>query len=187
MTYEDGLTHIAGNFSILLAIFFCFIFIFGKSEHKILSSILLLSSLFASLLEPIPPELYTTNPSLYLDRYLDNMGSLITIDGGAGLVLTMFLANSKVIVKQSFLLLFLIIVHFMVIYALTIERNIFAVFCYSWYAEITILIGVLQMVVSRDGFSGALGGIQSFIHWLGVHYYNGREAFFAYIQSWKGA
>ena len=77
----------------------------------------------------------------------------------------MFLVFDKTAWKQALLLAFATVCHGMIIYDLTIASSIFSLFFYSFYDELIITIGILQMMVSYDGFTTALSNIRKSISW----------------------
>ena len=96
-------------------------------------------------------------------EYIYNRNVSVLWDGATALILSMFLVFDKLAWKQALLLAFATLCHIMIIYDLTIASSIFSLFFYSFYDELIITIGILQMMVSYDGLITALGSIRKSI------------------------
>lgn len=51
----------------------------------------------------------------------------------------------------------------MIIYDLTIHSSFASNMFYTWYDELIIMVGILQMAISHNGLTNALGGMRGFI------------------------
>ena len=54
----------------------------------------------------------------------------------------------------------------MIIYDLTIHSSFASNVFYTWYDELIIMVGILQMAISHNGLTNALGNIREFISGL---------------------
>lgn len=93
---------------------------------------------------------------------------LIDLEGVTALILTMFLYVDKTAWKQALLLSFATLCHIMIISSI---KQAHAGFFYTWYDELIIAVGLLQMMVSYDGFIGALSNLQALLLRT-YHYFN---------------
>ena len=139
----------------LLAAYFLFILVFGGDKYRIHAAIIFISSIL-NVLFPLPT---STNPA----EYIYNRSVAVLWDGVTGLILVMFLAFDRIAWKQALLLAFATTCHIMIIYDLTIASTWFSIFFYSYYDELIITIGILQIMVSYEGFTRSLSGIQDAI------------------------
>jgi len=98
-----------------------------------------------------------------LASYVYNRNVSVLWDGATALILAMFLVFDKVAWKQALLLAFATLCHIMIILQLTEAPSIFSLFFYSFYDELIIIVGILQMMVSHDGLITALGRLQDYI------------------------
>ena len=105
----------------------------------------------------------------YVNEYIERKEFLIVMNGGAALILTMFLKLDKVAWKHVLLLCFATLCHIMII--LNIKAH-HAGFFYNWYDELIIAVGLLQMMVSHDGLIGAFSNLQELL--LRTHHYFNR-------------
>lgn len=139
----------------ILAAYFFIILIFGTENNRVHAAIIF----WASLLNVI----FVLPESTNLAEYIHNRNVSVLWDGATALILSMFLVFDKTAWKQALLLAFATLCHIMIIYDLTIASSIFSLFFYSFYDELIITIGILQMMVSYDGFTTALGSIRKSI------------------------
>ena len=72
--------------------------------------------------------------------------------------------------KHAFILAFAALCHFMIIYDLTIHSSFVSNVFYTWYDELIIMVGILQMVISSDGITSALRNAKGFI--LRISFYS---------------
>lgn len=136
----------------ILAAYFFIILIFGTENNRVHAAIIFWASLLNVMF--ILPE------SINLTEYIHNRNVSVLWDGATALILSMFLIFDKTAWKQALLLAFATLCHIMIIYDLTIASSIFSLFFYSFYDELIITIGILQMMVSYDGITAALGNIR---------------------------
>lgn len=158
------------NIVYVMAVYFFFIMLFGESKNRIHSAIIFLSSFLNMLFQH--PESYD------LQSYVYNRNISILWDGVTALILTMFLVFDKVAWKHALLLAFAVMCHTMIIYDLTKNSSIISNFFYSFYDELIIMIGLLQMAVSYDGLIGALDKLQELLHRISFCSYNTYKSLF---------
>jgi hypothetical protein len=95
--------------------------------------------------------------------YLESKAVLIKYDGAFAVCMTMFLVKDRLACKHSILLAFAVLCHTMILWDLQITSSFVSLFFYSWYDELIILVGILQMAISRNGLNSALRGIRQHI------------------------
>jgi hypothetical protein len=139
----------------IIAAYFLFILIFGGRGNRIHAAIIFLASALNVIFEL--PE--STN----LSEYVYNRNVFILWDGVAALILSMFLLFDKTALKQALLLAFATICHGMIVYHLTIAPSLFSLFFYSFYDELIVVVGILQIMVSYDGVITAFSNAKEFI------------------------
>lgn len=100
--------------------------------------------------------------SAYLNEYIGKRNFMIKLDGVFALMMSMFLHKDKSAWKHSLLLAFAALCHIMILLNLKTDSY---TFFYTWYDELIIIVGLLQMVVSRDGITEALRSIQGLLRW----------------------
>jgi len=146
---------LAMNMSCFLMVWFFILLLFGSSRTKVSAFILFVAWCFYSI----------TSITGMFDRldYLASKRVLILIDGLTALILTMFLIFDKSAWKYSLILAFAVLCHTMIIYDLTIASSWFTLFFYSYYDELIITVGLLQMGVSYNGFIESLGRVQKLL------------------------
>lgn len=89
--------------------------------------------------------------------YVERKEFLIMLEGATALSMAMFLKRDKVAWIQALLLCFGMLCHIMLILSI---KSAHAGFFYNWYDELIIAVGLLQMMVSYDGFIHALSNVQ---------------------------
>ena len=139
----------------VIAVYFFIILCFGGENNRIHAAIIFLASILNVIFEL--PE------SIDMAEYIYNRKVFILWDGATALVLSMFLMFDKTAWKQAILLVFATLCHIMIIYDLTIASSVFSLFFYSFYDELIITIGILQLAVSHDSFYTALRRLQGAI------------------------
>ncbi len=146
-----------------MAVYFLFIILFGNKGEKPHAVIIFLSCLL-NIAIPL-------KESIDLSTYISNRSVYILLDGATALALTMFMMFDKTAWKQALLLSFATLCHIMIILSL---KNHHAGFFYTWYDELIIAVGLLQMMVSYDGFINALSNLQVLL--LRAYHYCSRIA-----------
>ena len=138
---------------IVLAIYFIFILAFGDSRYKAHSFLLVTYSFIYFLM----PEL-NVESTTYRNDYLLQVNASMLIEGAAGLAMICILLFDRLARYHALILAFAVTCHFMVYcdiqgdpkWILTIASGF-----YVFYDELIILVGVMQMAVSYNGFTTA--------------------------------
>ena len=152
MTYEPHL--IAVNLSYLLLVWFFIISAFGKDRDFAVSLVLCVLwglyclVFFFELFSPL--------------SYNETLNTIILIDSAFALSCAMILRLSPSAWKHSLLLCFATFCHCMLL--LSLKYDYVSIF-YLWYDELIIMVGLLQMVISYNGFTKAFRNIQGLLHW----------------------
>ena len=146
MNYDTLLLNIAVLLMPCMAIYFFIILCFGSGKRC--HSFFILLSCIIGMQIPIATD-YS------FEEFIKGINISVLIDGLTALSLSMILFLDKLAFKHVILLSFATITHIMVIYDTTIESSYFSLFFYSYYDELIITIGLLQMAVSYDGLRGA--------------------------------
>jgi len=139
------------------------VLLFSNKNYFLCSIIILLSCSSNILIVDI---LGLTEPM----SYLDEKGFFIKLDGLTSVILTTLYFKDKLAFKMSLLLWFSVICHTMIIWDLTVHSSFVSHFFYSWYDELILTIGLLQMVISSDGITSALRNIRE--HLLRISFYS---------------
>ena len=92
--------------------------------------------------------------------YIELTNKVVLIDGCFALVCALLLKVSPTAYKHTLLLSFATLCHIMII--LSLKTKSYGFF-YLWYDELIILVELLQMVISYDGFTRALNRIQGLL------------------------
>lgn len=136
------------NLVYIIAAYFLFILIFGGKRNRIHAAIIFTSSALNIMFQlPLAEN---------AEQYIYNRNVFILWDGATALILTMFLLFDKEAWKQALLLAFATLCHTMIVYDLTIASSFISVFFYTWYNELIITVGILQMAISHNGLISAL-------------------------------
>ena len=152
----------------IMAFYFSFVFLFGDREYKVHAFII---SLFALLNLFTVSEIVTSTDQSYVSAFIEDTHISILWDGATALILTMFMVFDKTAWKQALLLAFAVLCHSMIIYDLTIASSWFSFLFYNWYDELIIVVGLLQMGVSYNGFTTALSNLRELLLRT-YHYFN---------------
>lgn len=140
----------------LVAPWFLFIVVFGDIKHLPHATILFLMAAVNILIVDV---FGLTNPLDYAEeKYL-----LMWYDLSIALFMIVFIGVDKQAWKHALILAFAALCHFMIIYDLTINSSFASNVFYAWYNELIIMVGILQMAISKNGITNALSGIIGFI------------------------
>lgn len=101
--------------------------------------------------------------------YIGERGFLIKLDGLTAIILTYLYFKDRLALKMSLLLAFAVLCHTMIIYDLTVHSSFLSNLFYTWYDELIITVGLIQMVISRDGLISALRNIWDHILRIGFY------------------
>ena len=141
-----------------------FLILLFSDKNYFLCSIIILLSCIANILIV---DIFELTASM---DYYDERGLLIKLDGIAAVVLTALYFKDKLAFKMSLLLMFSVVCHTMIIYDLTVHSSFVSNLFYTWYDELIIMVGILQMVISSDGITSALRRIRE--HLLRISFYS---------------
>ena len=136
-----------------MAVYFFIILCFGDGRRS--HSFVILISCFIAINIP-------SAKGYSFEEFIRIVQVSVLIDGLTALSLSMILLLDRVAFKQVLLLSFATVTHIMVIYDTTIESSYFSLFFYSYYDELIITVGLLQMAVSYDGLRGACVNLHRF-------------------------
>jgi hypothetical protein len=140
----------------LVAPWFLFIIIFGDIKHLPHAAILFIMATVNILFVDV---FGMTNPLSYIvEKYL-----LMWYDLSIALFMLTILLIDKQAWKHASILAFAATCHFMIIYDLTIHSSFVTNLFYTWYDELIIMVGMLQMAISYNVFSNSLRGMRRFI------------------------
>ena len=153
MIYEDVIFIIAVALMVVMVIYFFIVLCFSKGYRS--HSLIILISCFIGLM--IPEAKNDT-----VEEFIRLVKVSVLIDGVTALSLSMLLLLDKPACKHVILLSFATVTHIMVIYDTTIESSYFSLFFYSYYDELIITVGLLQMAVSYDGLRSACVNLHRF-------------------------
>lgn len=156
--YNYFINVIASNQMMVMAIFFLIILVFGKLEYKLHSLVIFTSSILAYFSS------YDASVILTDSQYSDDLMISISWDGVSALIMTMFLTYDKKASKQATLLAFAVTVHIVVLWDQDIHSSLISSIVYCWYDELIIAIGLLQMMVSYNGFIRAFSNLQGLLY-----------------------
>lgn len=133
----------------IVAPWFLFIIVLSDVKYLPHAAILFLMAtaniLFVDVFGMVDPLSYVE--SKYLLMWYDILISIVMI---------VLLKIDKQAWKHSLILAFAALCHFMIIYDLTIHSSFISNVFYTWYDELIIMVGILQMVILSDGITNAL-------------------------------
>lgn len=143
-----------------MAAYFLFIAVFGGKDTRYHAVIIFLASIVIVLF-PLPP-------AVDVAHFIEKKETYIMLDGAVALIMTMFMRLDKTAWKQALLLSFATLCHIMLIFSIQTAQS---GFFHSHYKELIIMVGLLQMMVSYDGFIHALSRVQELLLRT-YHYFN---------------
>jgi len=94
------------------------------------------------------------------DAYEQDVVLCVLWDGVTALTIAMFVVYDKYAVRQAFALIFATLCHVMVLSSLLSGH---VGFFFSWYDELIIATGLLQIMVTYDGLTGAFSNLQNLL------------------------
>ena len=146
----------------LVAPWFLFIIFFGDIKYLPHAAILFLMAVVNVLFVDV---FGMTDPLSYVkEKYL-----LMWYDLSVALFMIVILTIDRQAWKHALILAFAALCHFMIIYDLTIYSSFVSNAFYTWYDELIIMVGILQMVISHNGILSAIRRLRS--HILRTSYY----------------
>lgn len=146
----------------IVAPWFGFIIVFGDIKYFPHAAILFLMALANILVVDI----YGMVESL---SYVESKYLFMWYDILIAVLMIVLLMIDKQAWKHTLILAFAALCHFMIIYDLTIHSSFASNIFYTWYDELIITVGILQMVISHDGLYNALRNARKLILRLGFH------------------
>jgi len=149
------------NIVYLMVPFFFILLIFGERKYKSSSFLIFISCILNIIIDEPIDQTLSDNEKLRLFILETNIA--ILWDSAISLILITSKFFNQASGKQALLLSFAVLCHIMIVYDLTVQSYYFTYFFYNWYVELIILVGMLQMAVSYNGFMGALSGLQQYI------------------------
>ena len=159
MSY-DYVTGIIGDYPlpVILTFYFLFLTLFGEIRIKISSFFVFISSIFIMITASYD---FSVVGNIVSDKFYEqDVGLSILWDGVTALTIAMFIKYDKYVIRQSLLLIFATLCHVMVLLSLL---NSHVGFFFTWYDELIIAVGLLQMMVSYDGLIGAFSNLQDLL------------------------
>ena len=140
----------------LVAPWFLFIIVFSDNKYLPHAAILFLMAtvniLFVDVFGMVDALSYVE--SKYLLMWYDILIAIFMI---------VLLKIDKQAWKHALILAFAALCHFMIIYDLTIHSSFVSNIFHTWYDELIIMVGMLQMVISHNGLINALRNMRGFI------------------------
>ena len=140
----------------LVAPWFLFIILFGNNKYLPHATILFLMAfvniLFVDVFGMVDPLTYVESKDILM--WYDIMVALIMITA---------LRIDTLAWKHALILAFAATCHFMILYDLTVYPSFVSYLFYTWYEELIIMVGLLQMAISHNGLTNALGNARELI------------------------
>lgn len=152
------------------------ILLFSDRDYLLCSIVILLASISNILIVDV----FGITEQL---TYVAEQGFLIKLDGLAAIVLTSLYTKDRAAFKMSLLLAFSVMCHTMLIYDLTIQSSFVSNLFYTWYDELIIIVGLLQMVITSDGITSALRNIWEHILRSGFYSWGYSKGIFTHKRS----
>lgn len=160
------ITGIIGDYPVptVLTFYFLFLTLFGDIRVKISSFVIFTSSLFIMITASY--DFSVIGNLVSEDAFIADVGISILWDGITALILVMFIRYDDYVVRQASLLAFATTCQIMVLLYLTttdpITKSITVLF-YTWYDELIILVGLLQLLVAKNGMVDAIRRVEVYI------------------------
>jgi hypothetical protein len=100
----------------------------------------------------------------YKEQFILNKEHLVKIDVVFCLIMlaTNYNKLNPYLFKQWSLLSFAVLCHFMILYDLTVSQSLITGLFYTFYDELIIIVGLLQVCISSGGIMGLFRKLQSF-------------------------
>ena len=136
----------------VMLVYFLFILLFADKSKKAHAAIIFLACFI--------PVCFPLSVSVDVNHYIEKKEIYVMYDGAFALMLTAFMRLDKTAWKQALLLAFASLCHIMIILSI---KNAHAGFFYTWYDELIIAVGILQMMVSYDGLISAFSNLQELL------------------------
>lgn len=171
MSYLIFIDLVSRAVAIVLAIYFIFILLSGDSKYKCHSFVLVVYSAVYFFM----PELDQTSLT-YKESYMQDVNVSMLIEGAAGFAMVCCLPFDKLAKYHALILAFAVMCHLMVYCNLKEDPEWIQAIAYGFYAfydELIILVGLMQMAVSYNGFitacNNASSRVQGFVWWARLY------------------
>ena len=164
----------------VMVVYFLFIAVLGDRSTKLHSIIIFI---YCAVFILFPLESATTN-----QEHISNKINYLMYEGATALILSMFLNKDKVAWKHASILCFAMVCHIMIILHLsTGSYYVWAIskVFYSYYKELILTIGILQMMVSHDGLISAFSNLQELLLRTYHHFIRNYQSLFTRKSSEK--
>lgn len=182
MSYPIVIDLIARGVAIILAIYFICILLFGDSQYKKHSFVLVVYSVIYYFMPSLDQSSLT-----YKTSYMQDVSVAMMIEGAGALAMVALLLFDKRAKYHALILAFAVGCHIMVYsYLQSIskvpqeEPLLLTVLFFSIYDELIILVGLMQMAVSYNGiitaYFNALSFLQSCISRSRVYFVHMRKS-----------
>ena len=160
--------HLIVEYMVYFLVVWFFIASFSKGEQKINLVIFIMYLVNTWWFQPIPYDYLSTE---YRDQYIANKEFLVLIDVFFGLLMLGVSMNklNTYLAKQYAILSFAVLCHCMLLWDKTISQSFITGFFYTYYDELIIIVGILQVWVSRGGILGVIGRLQDFDYRIFIH------------------
>lgn len=153
--------HLIVKYLVYFLMVWFFIASFSKRDRSINIIIFVMYAFNTWWFEPIT---FNYLSQEYRDQFILNKEFLVQVD--VVFCLVMMVVNIKkpsaYLFKQWLLLSFVVLCHYMILWDLTMGKSSITGFFYTFYDELIIIVGILQVWVSRDGILGIVSRVQSF-------------------------
>jgi len=166
MSYLIFIDLVARAIAIVLAIYFVFILLSGDSKYKKHAFVLVAYSAIYYFMPALDQSSLT-----YKQSYMQDVNVSMMIEGATGFAMLLCLPLGDKLAKfQALILAFAVMCHVMVYCNLKGDPEWIQAIAYGFYAfydELIILVGLMQMAVSYNGFitayNNSLRKLQSFV------------------------
>jgi len=153
--------HLIVKYMVYFLLVWFFIILLSKKNRKtnvVLFAMYLINSFW---FKEIKAEFDTVE---YINEYIINKEFIAGIDVFLGLVIYALNKDNltKYVWRQWGILAFVVTCHSMILYDLTISQSWLTGKFYTYYDELIIIAGLLQVWVSRDGILTSIRRVQSF-------------------------
>lgn len=158
MDYQFILAGFADWLMVILAAYFGFIAVFGDRQDKKHAAILCIASIAACVRmhSSVGHDIILTRHDHSVMFLQSGMWDTLT-----AAALSICMLNDKKAAYQALLLLIMWPVTGAMVYELQIGQSAITGFVYIYYTQILITIGAMQMAISYDGFTIAVGNARS--------------------------
>lgn len=153
MDYSEFIYTVRLYFPVLTAIFFLIKLLGGESRDRKHSLVICLICFIYFIIPEMDEGL---SNEAYKIAYIQALWVVTMITGAAMMALFLLTPFDKKAFRHACILAFIILINFMLTYHYTISHSWF--FCKN-YDELIIIAGIMQIMVSHDGFIGSISNI----------------------------